>query len=156
MKNFYETTFIVNASIDDEQIENTVKQIEDLIAKNGGEILAVDRLGRRRLSYPIAKKHQGFYTCIEFMAEGRLVDKIERFYQLDENVLRYLTLQLSKKEMDSKHQRIALQTREEAPPKEEEAMKAAAEKAASEKAAEKAASEKAASEKSAADKAARA
>ncbi len=133
MKNFYETTFIVNASIDDEQIENTVKQVEDLIGKNGGEILSVDRIGRRRLAYPIAKKHQGFYTCIEFKAEGRLIDKVERFYQLDENVLRYLTLQLTKKEMDAKHQRLAILTKEEAPAKEDEAAKAAAEKAAAEK-----------------------
>jgi small subunit ribosomal protein S6 len=138
MKNFYETTFIVNASIDDEQIDGTVKQVEDLIVKNGGEILSVDRIGRRRLAYPIAKKHQGFYACIEFKAEGRSIDKVERFYQLDENVLRYLTLQLSKREIDAKHQRIALLTREEnPPPKEEESpeAKAAAEKAAAEKAA---------------------
>jgi small subunit ribosomal protein S6 len=108
MKKFYETAFIVNAGLDDEQIEITIKQAEDLIVKNGGEIVNIDRIGRRRLTYPIAKKNNGFYTAIEFNAEGRIIEKIERFYQLDENILRYLTIQLDKRMQEAKRLRIIL------------------------------------------------
>lgn len=109
MKRFYETTFIVNPGLDDDQIGNTVKQVEELITKNGGEIASVDHIGRRRLAYPIAKKHNGYYASIEFISEGRLVDKVERFYQLDENVMRYLTIQLDKRQLEAKRQRVALE-----------------------------------------------
>jgi small subunit ribosomal protein S6 len=108
MKRFYECTFIVNPGLDDGQIENTVKMAEDTIVKNGGEIVNIEQIGRRRLAYPIAKKHNGFYITIEFEAEGRLVEKVERFLTLDENVMRYLTVSLDHRELDAKRNRTAL------------------------------------------------
>ncbi len=108
MKRHYECTFIVNPGLDDPQIEGVVKAVEDSIVKNGGEVVGKDLIGRRRLAYPIAKKHNGYYTCIEFEAEGHIIDKVERFLKLDENVMRYLTLQLDPKELEAKRTRLAL------------------------------------------------
>lgn len=108
MKRHYECTFIVNPGLDDPQIENVVKAVEDSIVKNGGEVVSKEALGRRRLAYPIAKKHNGYYSCIEFEAEGHIIDKVERFLKLDENIMRYLTLQLDKRELDARQRRAEL------------------------------------------------
>ncbi len=124
MKTFYETTFIVNPNLDDHQIENTIKMAEDAIAKNGCQIVSVDRLGRRRLTYPIAKKHTGFYVTIEFEGEGKTIEKIERVLKLEENVLRYLSLRLDKRELEAKRQR-ATARQEQAEAAAEEAAKPA-------------------------------
>jgi small subunit ribosomal protein S6 len=107
MKTYYECTFIVNSGLDDAQIENTIKATEETITKNGGTIVNTDRIGRRRLAYPITKKHNGFYTCIEFEAEARSIEKVERYLTLDENVMRYLTLKLDKRMLDAKRNRAA-------------------------------------------------
>jgi small subunit ribosomal protein S6 len=107
MTNFYETTFIVNPNLDDHQIENTIKLAEDAIVKNGSQIVNTDRIGRKRLMYPIAKKHTGFYVCIEFEGEGKSVEKIERALKLEENVLRYLSLKLDKRELQAKRDRAS-------------------------------------------------
>lgn len=112
MKRFYECTFIVNPGLDDAQIESTVKMAEDTIVKNGGELVNTDHLGRRRLAYPIAKKHNGYYVTLEFEAEGRIVEKVERFLTLDENVMRYLTVMLDARELDAKRTRAALALQE--------------------------------------------
>ncbi len=112
MKRFYECTFIVNPGLDDAQIESTVKMAEDTVVKNGGEIVNTDHLGRRRLAYPIAKKHNGFYVTLEFEAEGRIVEKVERFLTLDENVMRYLTVMLDARELEAKRTRAALAQQE--------------------------------------------
>jgi small subunit ribosomal protein S6 len=108
MKNFYESTFIVNPNLDDAQIENTVKLVEEAIVKNGAQIVSVDRIGRKRLTYPIQKKHTGYYACIEYEAEGKSIEKIERYLTLDENIMRYLSLKLDKRELDAKRNRAAL------------------------------------------------
>jgi len=92
----FETTFIVNASLDDSLIEGVIAKVQDQITKNQGEVTAVQRWGRKRLAYPIAKKNNGFYVCVEFTAPGDLVAKLARFYHLEENVLRYLTIQVTK------------------------------------------------------------
>jgi small subunit ribosomal protein S6 len=115
MKRFYECTFIVNPGMDDAQIESTVKMVEDTITKNGGEMVSTENIGRRRLAYPIAKKHNGYYVSLEFEGEGRIIEKVERFLTLDENVMRYLTIALDHRELAAKRARAAfLQEQKEA------------------------------------------
>ncbi len=98
----YETTFIINASLDDAQTDAIISRIQEVIAKNAGSVSAVEKWGRKRLAYPIQKKNNGYYVVILFSAGGDTVAKVERQYQLDENILRYLTVQLDSKALQSR------------------------------------------------------
>ncbi len=124
VKKVYETTFIVNASLDDHQIDAVIDKAKDVITKNGGEIREFVKWGRKRFAYPLRKKNNGFYVVIEFAAAGDLIAKLERHYYLDENVLRYLTLLLDKKALKA-HTAAALLAAEQpsAETKTEEAPK---------------------------------
>lgn len=93
----YETTVILNASLDDAQIDVAIGRVQETITKNGGTVVALNKWGRKRLAYPINKKTNGFYVNIEFTAPSALLALLERSYQLDEMVLRYLTIVLSSK-----------------------------------------------------------
>ncbi len=95
-KRNYETTYIINASLEDSQIEAAVTHVAEVIERNGGAITATNRWGRKRLAYPIEKKNNGFYVNIEFNGPGQLIGQLERAYLLDENILRFLTIQLDK------------------------------------------------------------
>ena len=66
----YETVLIIDAALTDEQIESTIKSVEDFLAGKA-EVKNVDRRGKRRLAYDIKKKSHGFYTVIDFDAELR-------------------------------------------------------------------------------------
>ena len=105
-KNIYETTFIVNASLDDAQIETAIARVQDTITKNGGTITALNKWGRKRLAYSINKKTTGYYCNIEFEGPGSLIALLERSYQLDELILRYLTIRLSKNALKARAQAI--------------------------------------------------
>jgi small subunit ribosomal protein S6 len=96
-KRQYESTFIINASLEDAQIEAALNRASEAITRNGGEITAVNKWGRKRLSYPIQKKNNGFYVNLEFTAPGAVIPQLERVFLLDENILRYLTIVLDKK-----------------------------------------------------------
>lgn len=102
VKRVYETTFIVNASLDDHQIDAVIEKVKDLIVKNGGEIRELVKWGRKRFTYTIRKKNNGFYVVIEFGAAGNIVAKLERHYFLDESILRYLTLVLDKRALKAR------------------------------------------------------
>ena len=93
----YETTFIVNASLDDTQVDSVIGRVQDVIVKNGGSVNALNKWGRKRLSYSINKKTNGFYVNIEFTAPAPLLASLERAFQLDEMILRFLTIQLDQK-----------------------------------------------------------
>ena len=102
----YESTFIVNASLEDAQIDATSNHIQEIITRNGGEVTALNRWGRKRLAYPIQKKNNGFYVNIEFAASGEIISQLERAFQLDENILRYLTIRLDKRAIKAREQSL--------------------------------------------------
>jgi small subunit ribosomal protein S6 len=95
-KNNYESSVIINAAIEEEQIESTIKKIEEFIRINGGEIVDIEKWGRKRLTYAVNKTKSGYYAIIRFNAPPELVSKLERMYQLDEYIFRYLTIKLDK------------------------------------------------------------
>jgi len=103
-KRQYETTFIVNASLEDPQVEAVITQVTEVITNNGGEIISTNKWGRRRLAYPIKKKNNGYYVNIEFTAPTGAIPQLQKMYQLDENIIRYLTIQLDKKAIQARSQ----------------------------------------------------
>jgi len=92
----YETAVLLNAALEDEQIQSLISRIKELISTNGGEISEIEDWGRKRLAYMVNKNKIGYYAIFRFNALPDLVSKLERFYKLDESVLRYLTIKLSK------------------------------------------------------------
>lgn len=96
-KNNYESSVIINAALEDAQIESILKLIEDTITSNGGEIIEIEKWGRKRLAYPIKKSKSGYYAFFRFSGGPELVSKVERVYRLDENIVRFLTLNMDKK-----------------------------------------------------------
>ena len=92
--NVYESAILINAALDDEQIEAIIGRIKETILNNGGEIREIENWGRKRLAYTVKKSKIGYYVIIRFNAPTNLVSKLERFYSLDEYILRYLTISL--------------------------------------------------------------
>jgi small subunit ribosomal protein S6 len=96
-KRVYETTFIINSYLEDAQIESIISKVEDTLNKNSVQINVFDKIGRKRLAYPIKKKNNGYYCYIVFEATPDFISKLERVYKLEEGILRYLTIALDKK-----------------------------------------------------------
>jgi small subunit ribosomal protein S6 len=96
-RNNYESCVIINAALEDAQIEAILKLIEDTISSNGGEIIDIEKWGRKRLAYAIRKSKSGYYAFFRFSASPELIEKLERVYRLEENIVRFLTLLMDKK-----------------------------------------------------------
>ena len=92
----YESAVLINAALDDEAIKNLIARIKETISINGGDVLEIEDWGRKRLAYQVKKSKIGYYAIFRFSSPPDLVPKLERNYQLDENILRYLTISLSK------------------------------------------------------------
>ena len=92
--NVYESAVLINAALDDEQIESIISRIKETIVNNGGEIREIENWGRKRLAYMVKKSKIGYYVIFRFNALSTLLSKLERYYSLDEYILRYLTIKL--------------------------------------------------------------
>ena len=104
LKKLYESYIIIDGNLEDAAIEEEIKKFETLLLKNEIEIVNIDRIGRKRLAYPIKKRLNGFYVCFEILASTNILSKIERSYILDENILRYLTIFISTKTKKEKEE----------------------------------------------------
>jgi small subunit ribosomal protein S6 len=88
----YETTFILEPGLDENRVNEEVDRVTGWIKDLGGEVLDVQRWGKRRLAYEIHKKRDGIYTLVLYQAGTQLVREVERRMRLNESVVRILTV----------------------------------------------------------------
>ncbi len=96
-RRLYETTFIVNAALEDNDIEAVINKVINQISNNSGTIQEINKWGRKRLAYPINKKHNGYYVNLIYQSIPEFIPPLERFLTLDDTILRHLTLQIDPK-----------------------------------------------------------
>ena len=94
--NNYETVFIMNPVLSEEQMRETVKKFTKTLKNHKAKIGNEEYWGLKKLKYPIQKKNTGFYYFIEFEAEGTTIADLEILFKRDERVMRWLTVRLDK------------------------------------------------------------
>ena len=92
----YETIFILDSLLAPDEIDKIINRVKEMIETNGGKVLTVEKCGKRRLAYEIQKKQYGFYVAIEFEGEGPIPNSLEREYNFNDKILRYLTYRYTK------------------------------------------------------------
>ncbi len=88
----YENLVIVKPTLTAEEIQASVKAIEEVITSNGGEIAATSPMGMRKLAYPIDKNERGYYHVIYSSIAPSAISEIERRFRINEDLLRFVTI----------------------------------------------------------------
>ncbi len=83
----YETIFVLDAALSEEETTVLQEKFTNLIAK-AGEVENVDVWGKRRLAYPINYKTEGYYVLVNFKAPVEFPRELDRVYGITEGVLR--------------------------------------------------------------------
>ena len=96
----YDTTFIIDGSLDQAQRENLIDKFEKSLEKFGGKLDRTVRWGLRELAYEINKRTHGYYVMFYFNAEPSVIKSFESELNLNENILRYMTLLFDGKHPD--------------------------------------------------------
>lgn len=138
----YETVFIVNPDLSESDRTSLFERIQAILPNFGGEMVKIDEWGMKAMAYEINKKAKGYYTLMDYCGDGALVAELERFFRINDPVMRYMTVQLdSEVDMDALHQQMAdekaaaeaeRKAREEAAQAAEKKAREAAEAAAAE------------------------
>ena len=91
--NSYESLFIVNVTKGDEALDATVNKFVSLIEANA-EVIDVAKWGKRRLAYPIDDMPEGYYVVVTYKTSGEFPAEFERLCNIDETVMRSMTVKL--------------------------------------------------------------
>ena len=87
LMNSYETLFIIDARLSDEEIKALTAKFTDLIAAHG-TVGEVSEWGKRRLAYPINDQNEGYYVLVTFSAPTEFPAELDRVYKITDGVLR--------------------------------------------------------------------
>jgi len=92
----YEITYIVRPSFEDPQVDEIAAHFSEVVKTNGGDGMAVERMGKKRLSYEIQKVREGHYVCMKFAGSPDAAKEVLRQMRLHEDVLRALLVRSPK------------------------------------------------------------
>ena len=92
----YETIAILDPDLSAEDRAPVVQRVTDVITQGDGYLALVDEWGARKLAYEVKKKDRGYYIRFDFCGSGAVVDEIERFFRIDDRVLKYMSVLLDK------------------------------------------------------------
>lgn len=91
----YELMVIVSGALDENAAHGWMNQIAKAVTTVGGSVHGTpDWWGRRRLAYPIKKQSDGYYAIFNVVADGGMLDEVERTMRLSDDVLRHKLLRL--------------------------------------------------------------
>lgn len=97
--NTYENLFIVSLANGEDAAKETVNKFTTLIANNA-EIVEVAEWGKRRLAYLINDESEGYYTVVTFKTASDFPAELDRLFNIDENVMRSMTIKLDTKAIE--------------------------------------------------------
>jgi small subunit ribosomal protein S6 len=88
----YEIIFIVRPDVTEEDLGKLVALMEAVATGAGGKIEKVERMGRRRLAYRVARQREGFYVLFAVEGSGEMVKEFERRLKVTDSVIKYLSV----------------------------------------------------------------
>ena len=92
----YETFVIMDPDLSQDQRDQVTQRVEDLVTQMDGFLVFADDWGERKLAYDIKKRPRGYYVRFDYCGLSPLVNEIERFFRIDDRVLKYMTVLLDK------------------------------------------------------------
>jgi len=90
----YEITYILRPALEDPQVDELAAHFSTVAKDNGGDEIAAERMGKKRLAFEIQKLREGHYICLKFNGSADCAREIVRQMRLHENVMRALLIRL--------------------------------------------------------------
>ncbi len=88
----YETIVILDPDLSEDQRSVVMQRTKEVVPQQGGLLAFIDEWGAKHLAYEIKKKERGYYVRFDYCGTGAVVDEMERFYRIDDRVLKYMTV----------------------------------------------------------------
>lgn len=90
----YEHVFLARQDLAQAQVDALAQDATKIIEDNGGKVVKTETWGLRSLAYRIQKNRKAHYVMLEVDAPASLVAELERQTQINEDVIRYMTIKV--------------------------------------------------------------
>ena len=88
----YEHVFLARQDLAQAQVDALAENAAKIITDHKGKVVKTENWGLRSLAYRIAKNRKAHYVMLEIDAPGDVVAELERQTNINEDVIRYMTI----------------------------------------------------------------
>jgi len=92
----YESIYILNPSLEEAEAEKLGARFQEAITSHEGEIVKVEKWGKRKLAYTVRKQKKGDYVLVQFRGVAKTVSELERNYKMTDSVIKFMTTRIEK------------------------------------------------------------
>ena len=94
----YEHVFLARQDLAQAQVDALAEAATKIVTDNQGKVVKTETWGLRSLAYRIAKNRKAHYVMLEIDAPAGVVAELERQTQINEDVIRYMTVKVDELE----------------------------------------------------------
>lgn len=88
----YESIFIVDPEIPEDEQNSLVDRLKGLIGGNGGNVLHHFVWGRRKMAYEVKKRQYGVYHLMYLDKSPEALRALENSFRIDDKVIKWLNV----------------------------------------------------------------
>ncbi len=93
-KRIYEMMYIAKPETAAEDIAKLNEGITKVIETEGGSVVKVEDMGKRKLAYEIKRMREGYYTLFEIEGSGKEIAELERRMRVNDAIVRFITVRV--------------------------------------------------------------
>ncbi len=90
----YEHVFLARQDLAQAQVDALAENATKIITDNQGRVVKTESWGLRSIAYKIAKNRKAHYVMLEIDAPAGVVAELERQTQINEDIIRYMTVKV--------------------------------------------------------------
>jgi small subunit ribosomal protein S6 len=89
--------YILKPDMEEEAIQQAVDRYSAIVTNGEGELVSVDKWGKRRLAYEIKDLFEGYYVLMNFQSEPAVVKELDRVMKISDSMLRFMIINQDEK-----------------------------------------------------------
>jgi small subunit ribosomal protein S6 len=98
----YETVLILKPVMSDPEVAEFVEKTKQTVMSEGGELMAHEVWGRRKLTHIIGKAREGTYVYMKYKGNPALLKKMAHNFSVTDDVLRDMTVSVRDRKVREK------------------------------------------------------
>lgn len=87
--NKYELMYIISVDTAEEKREAIISRFSAYVEGKGGKVETLDKIGVKKLAYPIKFKNEGFYVLMKIEFPATEVDAMSKLLNITDGVVRH-------------------------------------------------------------------
>ena len=94
----YEHVFLARQDLSQAQVDALAATATEIVESNQGKVTKTETWGLKNLAYKIARNRKAHFVLLNIEAPAGVVAELERQTQINEDVIRYMTVRVDEHE----------------------------------------------------------